>query len=583
MQAECSNSRKKDGQMIRFLAMPLLLAAFAATAEDRPMAATLSLDGAGTPTIRYTLAPEDTQVWFADNTEQTHKVIRSSFWTFDTSCLALEMSRLMRLSKSCGAPEVKLKWDERERDRIYPPMVRLQNGGVLVFVQYIQPLTPDKRFLTHWKAVAPKDGVVVFRGRKSTRSIVFTPDDFKTDGRGWIYLGPDRFSEEAGGMVLVDDGVPVSIGREMNEVAPRLLEMLTVRLGVGLAQKPSFYLTWSNRERPAKSFQADIVPGSVIRITVSGKQWETASREMIASFGHTVAHEIVHFWNAGVFRPAPGAAPWVAEGNADLLATAALLAIGRIDRAEAARVLSREFNECVLMAGANSWLALLRAGWSRTPYACGAAIQLGVVAIARRRDPSVEAFTFWKDAWGASSPYYESMVQQHLDRSGSDAAATLMGQMLTGESTSLVRSLEELYRLGGMNLEARPASAEVIPKSGGGQVVAKLMMEDCGRYDIWFQDDHYLVDRSETCKSFKKGMKIRYAEGEDLQLRPLESFAAIRAACTQRKSVKLGMLDGGEVTVSCADSAAASIDAMGKLVAFDPDEVAALLIGDAHR
>jgi hypothetical protein len=549
--------------------------AFDAAAADG--GATLRLRD-GTLTIRYEFASGQDRVSFANNEERTHSSVREGFWKTDTACFAIEQGGIRRLSPSCGSAEVALTWDEMERDRMYPAIVTLRNGGVLVYAANIESLTPDGKRVADLRVEAPPGGVAAFRDRKSKDSLTLEGKLFERDGSAWIYLGPDRFVDEGVARVLVDDGIPPELRATMVDLAPRFIKVYSDRTGSKLDVEPTFYLTWAARARPGRSFQADVVPGAVVRFTVIGEGWGEASPEARAAFSQTVAHELAHLWNAGLYHPADWAAPWLSEGGAELFSVAARAAIGQLDARALNDRVSTALTECALLAGTRAWVQIPERDRGRIPYLCGMSIQLAVLAVVRKEDPSKDAFALWRDIWRESPHYYEAAFTQYLARHGSARAADVLQRMFIDPDLPLIDALKSLFDMAGVQLRTRAApQASLVPVIGG-RALAALMGPDCGgSYGFYRQQDHYRVGGVTDCKTFRTGMKIRFAEGQDLYSKPADAIAAVHAACAERRSARIATLDGEEIAVACDDQTLSKLLDLQNGLEFDADQIALLI------
>jgi hypothetical protein len=538
----------------------ILLAAFGwcvAVAGASQPAATLFLDREGTPVVRYALSGPTSEGRFVDTRPETHKTARQQFWSYDKACLEVSARGMRKLAPTCGPAEVRLTWDEQARDRIYPGVVRLRNGGVLVATQYLQPLTDDGR-LIDWEVRAPEGGVVVFRDQKSRGSIVLGKRQFEHDGRGYAYLGPDEFLETPSGRVFVDRGVPAAVSDEVLRVAPRLLAEMELRLGKPARQRPSLFLTWGDREGRNRQVQADVVPGAVIRFGVSGEAWGAAAPEAIAQMRKLVSHELVHLWNGEVFQPMSWAASWVSEGNAELLSLAALLAIGEMSPEQAAEHVAAAFNDCVLPAGGRSWSEMHshEKHFGKAPYACGLAFQFAAVAAASRADEKIDAFEFWKRVWSEHPRYFEAVLPAYFMRSGQGDFAQAFGALFTDKSTPVEASLRRILGSSGIELTRAGASASALLILRQ-QLMATLMQADCQRgYSFNTFDDHYeIVEGAEIrCKTFRKGQRFRVVEGENPFERTTAAIAKANAACKTGGTVRLTADDGAALDAPCPAS-----------------------------
>lgn len=564
-------------------AIPCLVALFLATTSraDSP-GVNLSLAPGGKVRLTYSgVEGKATRLVFANQDERTHKVARSEFWKLDERCFGLDARGITVAGEpGCRDSVVELDWDERQRDRVYPGVVHLRNGGVLVFAGYIQVLTNDHRAIAPIRLHAPAGGIVAFRDSKSASDLVVDGSAFDKDGRGWFYFGPDEFVEEDVARIFVDSGVPPALRAMLLQLAPKLMRIYQERLGVAYRQRPAFYVTWSERERQARSWQADVVPGE-IRFTVSGRSWGDAGPDDIAPFRDAVPHELAHLWNADVFAPKPWAAPWLSEGSAEFLSIAALQAASAITPFAAAERIQNATAECLITAGSRPWAAMRERDSGRVPYICGLAIQFAVVAAARRSGDATDAFSYWRAVWQEWPKYYEGVLAQHALGVGDSELAGIIQAMMTRSDMPLVDALRQLYSLGGLAIQSSPTPPVAILSHAGGRVMAALMSGDCqGSYGFWTEADHYFVDKIK-CDSFKPGMQVAFAAGHDLFVEPIQAAREARAACAQNRRIPVKTRDGFAFDVGCGPSTATMLPGNAASLKFDPQQVGQVLIG--HR
>lgn len=560
------------------VAIPCLVALFLATTSraDSP-GVDLSLAPGGKVRLSYSGAEK--RSIFANQDERTHKVARSGFWKLDERCFGLDARGITIAGEpGCRDKAIELHWDERQRDRVYPGVVHLRNGGVLVFAGYLQVLTSDHRAIAPIRLHAPAGGIVAFRDSKSTSDLVIEGRAFQGDGRGWFYFGPDEFVEEDVARIFIDAGVPPALRAMLLQLAPKLMRIYEERLGVAYPQRPAFYVTWAERERQARSWQADVVPGE-IRFTVSGRSWGEAGPDDIAPFRDTVAHELAHLWNAGVFAPKPWAAPWLSEGGAELLSVAALLAASAIDPSAAAERIQNATAECMITAGSRPWAAMRERNGGRVPYICGLAIQFAIVAAARRSDGATNAFSYWRAVWQDRPQYYEAALAQHaLGAADSELAGIIQG-MMTRPDMPLADALRQLYGLGGLATQTSETLPAAILSHAGGRVMAALMSGDChGSYGFWTEADHYFVDKIE-CDSFKPGMQVAFAAGHDLFVEPIQAARKAHVACAQNRRIPVRTRDGIAFDVGCGPSTATMLPGNAASPKFNPHQVSRVLVG----
>lgn len=375
----------------------------------------ITLDKHQNPVVEYIVGPEVSELTFPENNPRIHQLVRSNSWLPENKCAAIESGRLLRKSSACRF-RYTLTWDSAPIDRLYPPLVRLVNGGVMIFTEY--PLVSvDGRGLP-MEVLAPAGMVVAFWGQKAKTRVAIPATVFQDDPRGWIYIGPDKFVNEAAANMLIDDGMPSTVAAVITQVSADVLKLFTKKFDVAPAGKPSFYLEWSRRDRPGRSFQADVVPGGVIRLGLSGEGWKNASERDIATFRNVAAHEIAHFWNSGIFKPIVPAMPWLYEGNAELLSIAALYQLKVYDAQAASDRINNSLNECLLTIGDSAWSKFEDRNRGTIPYTCGLALQIAIAGAHHREHPREDVFTFWRAVWRESPRYDENLVLAFMGKTG---------------------------------------------------------------------------------------------------------------------------------------------------------------------
>jgi hypothetical protein len=413
-------------------------------------------------------------------------------------------------------------------------------------------------------------------GQASTTAILLDGHEFPHDVSGWVYLGPDRFVSLPTAQVLIDDGIAPHVAGEMLRVAPRLLETYTRRLDSPLPRRPVFYLVWVDRNGPSESFKADVVPGPVMKIELSGTDWKVPSEETIGRFRKIEAHEFAHFWN----MPAEPSQAWIHEGGAEVLSWAAMHATGLLDDAALGRLVDDAFNECAIIAGNDSWRAA-ESPTGRFPYACGAAAQVAAIALLRTSDPSMDAFGFWKGLRAGDSGS-ERTMRDLVHRVAPERAAVL--DVLLDSDRPLTRSLSDIVHAAGLRSvpmrieDAGPTLRLTVAK----QTFMALMQADCGGHASFQASDRRLVTVAvKGCRSLQGGMQVRSIEGVPLLAHPIEALRLAHSSCEAVHQVRVTLEDATELHISC--DASSRLPAIGGLRRFDASQVAALLDAPQKR
>jgi hypothetical protein len=556
--------------ILLFFILPYSFFAFATTPTI-----TLSLDKSGNPIVEYAKPSEGNVISFSDTSQDTYRFVRSTLWDVVDGCALQFDNSILKLS-DCKRPQFTLRWDGVIRDRRYPPMMKLQNGGALVFTQYLQ--TNSATGFSNWRVVAPRGGVVTFRGQKSDKELIIPGDTFKDNLQAWIYLGPDKFAKLASVLALADDGIPEAATQMLTKGAPDLIQFYEDALGKRLTAPPVFYLTWNNRDKPGRSFQADVINGGEIRFGLDGAGWATASSNNLQRLQATLAHELAHLWNSGIFQLGTPR-PWLHEGNAELLSFAAQLALGQLDKNQAAERVNTAYMGCIAAADGKAWLDLPSRDRGIFPYQCGLAIQFALVAQAQKRDATINATEFWRRLWQEYPRYSEWSVTAFVAKvSGVDAAETLY-RLTSDNREPLSVLLTKIIKDAGVESAPPNTLSKQARISLAKNAFADLMRVDCRVTAGYRQhEDHLLIDDVPSCKTLKKGMKIRNLEGIDILQKPIEAFTAAREACNQRKAINIGLLDGEDISMSCNLRTIAPLSA-DRFLQFTPDDVSRILVG----
>lgn len=557
------------------LALLRCSAAMAAPASVPAGSIAVSLDGSGMPFVEYALDAKASELHFVESDQRSHDEVRKPFWKPEGRCASLSARGIELGTTPCRA-RFRLDWDGLPRDRLYPALIRLQSGGVLIFTGYLA--------VTHhglplaWELRAPPGAVVAFRSLRSDRQISLDANTFQDDARGWIYIGPDRVTTTETASVLIDDGVPPVLEEVVSDVSGRLLALFADELATPLANKPTFYLEWNSRDQPGRNLQADVVPGNVIRFGLSGMGWSESQPDDVARLRGVVAHEISHFWNNGSNKPSPGSPPWLHEGNAELLSTAALLKLKLLSPNDAAERLNTAFNSCLLAADASSWRGLDGRDRGQVPYDCGLAWQFAFAAAVQRAHPNMDAFDVWRQLWEPQAEYSVETLIRFLDKHVDAADASNLENVLSDPKRPLRAGFIGLLNQAAVPVAEGGALSRAQRAKLASALVEALMRNDCaGSVSFFTYEDHFLIDDVPTCKNFRSGMQLRYVADEDVLAQPQAALSKARKACASGAPIELRTLDGAEVPVPCNARAADSLPADYEAIHVAPESIGRVL------
>jgi hypothetical protein len=387
-----------------------------------------------------------------------------------------------------------------------------------------------------------------------------------------LAMSPSAFAQSRDA-VRVEEGVSAKVRETLNRAVPNLTRLYAALLDAEPHRNPAVSIVWHDREGTERQVQAERNAADIVRVSLVGRDWADPSPEAIAFLLDGVAHEMAHVWNASIYRADADVPAWVGEGNAELLGTAALLRLGLETPPYAARRVNVALNSCFAFAGGRPWAAVSGREPATISNACGLAIQFVLVALAQHHDPSVDAFSFWRDLWKAHPRYGTRSIAAHVAATFPGGAADFATSVFEVSSVPLDASIVRGIRAAlGIELPSAP------PEVYASQALNNLMLHDCGgRAGFWTNNDHLFTDEL-PCKFFKAGWKIRYMAGRDLLRDPLEAVRDAKAACARDKTLVLRTLDGREFAMPCDAAVAAVLPSDLRVANLPPLRVAHVLL-----
>jgi hypothetical protein len=496
--------------------------------------------------------PKSKMISFVDDSYDTHTQIRASYWTSLSTCLTSHTRQSIE-TKDCERVKYKLTWDGKPRDRIYPAIVQLNNGGVLVFTSYIQ--VRDETGPLPIRAVAPKGGIAVFRGKKSSLEIDLPLAEIRSGSRGWVYLGPDDFIENPSAQILIDKGIPAKFGDALRDALLGLIATYATQLESKSNARPSVYLTWNNRDNPGVSFQADTVPGSVIRFSLEGMGWNSTTPENVTKLTTVAAHELAHLWNADLYSVR--GEPWLYEGNAELLSVSALFASSLIDSNGVSTRVNRAFSDCAAAADGKSWKQLVYArSQGSIPYDCGMAIQFATVAASQKNQVKDSAFGFWKDFWREYPVYDEGSFVRFVEKRVGTEFSESLERLLKDDAWPIEDALYELLRPHGGVIENNFSWGSSAKRELLRAFTTNLLIQDCpstsNSVGFGVGEHGIQVDPTMRCRHINSGSTIVGFEGAHPVQDFEEAMSRAKRACFLNGAIQVQIEGRGMRELPCS-------------------------------
>lgn len=345
------------------------------------------------PLIRITLHPESdaVRVAYALPGPVSSFRFRNSAGDIRTDTWQTGEGMLGRTEITFPAPvdafTIEMSPDLKDRDRIYPGLVRVGEGW-LVYPRHLMPLDDNLAFEI---AYALPDGWVVLGHRDASGRM--SPD-------GWKYFGPETQVERGAAIVATDPATPAWLRQEIVAAANETAALFTDRLGVSLPSPATIIISFMP-DMLSSGMRGDVTPGAMMSVRFTGPNWAERDEKAALSVHEFLAHEIFHFWNGGLADSADNAArPWLHEGGASYAAMLAAAAKqGRLPgSADFLATLNGHFSACQRALGADDSLLTAKMNAGNAPYACGVILQWAWDAGLRATsDGASDVLTLWRD------------------------------------------------------------------------------------------------------------------------------------------------------------------------------------------
>lgn len=450
---------------------------------------------------------------------------------------------------------VRFPSDPTKRDREYPLTQHFTDGSDALFtgLLYLDPIDGEvRRPTTARLRLVPAPGEsLVLHGRHHGNGTRWTDE---TRGGTFAYFGAIKPIESAGLMAIVDPGLPDHLGAQFHEQLPALFEWYTERLGYPLERTPLILIGYEPTTGEQRGSSGDVLPG-LIRFALYGPGWEAADDSAYRGVFYLLAHEAAHLWNGDLFQSAENAeAPWMHEGGAEALAWLAMRRFGVTDDADFRGQVEDALNQCLSTSRGGALHAVMRS--SRTPYTCGAIINLMVGAEVSVRDGLT---AFWRALFAAAEPdgrrydsarYFTTLEAMTGDR----RLATFLRQWLHDSIPKTAAALLETLSRAGIDAAITASPPDRVAGPLLRNVAAALMERDCGgRFSISGVPEGLQIHGVPGCATLpESGGTVTALESVSLTTSPGAAYAAIAERCARGEAVRLTVAERTEpVSLPC--------------------------------
>lgn len=262
-----------------------------------------------------------------------------------------------------------------------------------------------------------------------------------------------------------------------------------------------------------------------------------------------VSHEISHRFQMRDAVDVYPDARLIHEGGGELLRWFVALRRGWITPAQAADDVDDALFECMLKVGERRWgeLAPGEIESKQLPYRCGLPAYVYALSVRQGQGGALARINdFYRDLRLGMKPGFASAIE-----CGAVPCSPTLLPALLGKEQSMQEAWRQLFARTAL---ARPAAPGVKQhKLMMDRAFSQLMKSDCGESSFFPTAISIIIDDVKTCKNLKPSMKVKMVEGLPV-FGDVRTVPAMAAACKARGNVVLGLADGSDVTIACAQA-----------------------------
>jgi hypothetical protein len=491
----------------------------------------------------------------------THTSQLQAWWarhvTPADACTTLDGATI-RLADGCLQATLKVTPGLLAANAQYEPAQPVGPGGaasgVLVYLgAYVAPVAHHG---LRWVWTPPSGGHVLWQGRWLTNAMTVDVSAeavnaalAKRDGRQgpWlqqlqadqmVYLGRAPSQPFAQGRLVVDERLDDARRGVILETLNRSTTRLAEVYGVGLVGSAGVVVALSDRP----GFHGDTDRARMMRLRLPLH----ATANDVAWLHGFVAHEVVHWWNAGRFS-SDDQDPWLHEGHAEWMAILLGLEQGWLTLDAVQSSVSRNVDACVDGAF-NLTLTQMAEQRGSLTYQCGLTLMMLAQAHYQQRQPS-------GDPVAQLATLHKGHTHLSRERLVAWAGDADLRDLLLSSELPLGPGLQAQLQQLGLAEVRTLAEAELSPQASR-TWLANLMRSDCQGVSFYGFDHEVRLAPNDgmRCATWPTVGALQRIEGQPVFGALLSADAALRRACASGRVYRLGFGDGSEQSVACPAS-----------------------------
>lgn len=439
--------------------------------------------------------------------------------------------------------------DEAEHDRVYPSLFAMGPRAFVLNTQYL--LGGDGPIDVELRAADQQAITSSFQPAAASVRFGLARADAEDKGH-YVYFGDAVPTPPAGALstFVVAPNVPAWLRTSLDEVMTKAVPLFGEQLGQPLNARPFVLVAYPDESGQRATYRGDTQANGEIALRFRGRGW-SASTASNGDETRFLLHELVHLWNAELFRAPHGEhLAWLHEGSAEYLALAAartlkLLAPNAVDER-----IADALNRCIGALGTRSLVdaaAPVRGGY----YTCGVVVQwLAELSVA----PKADAFAIRRATFAAAANrdrrYDVDAFLAEVKRLAPPERAPLMDFLF---STTTARDWTKLPAL------VAPHGVKLAPLAGApwdlhrrGHALRHLLRESCtGPHGFFTFDDHVRLDSGDRCGVLSGDLAVVAIEGHDVSKAIDRAYRGLEARCRRAQPVRVRTKDGRTIAAPC--------------------------------
>lgn len=460
--------------------------------------------------------------------EETARPIRQQDWRLADAGFVFDGTTVKQES---GAPfshfTMLVAPDSRDHDRVYPAAYRMGESAYSIFSRHF--FGDQKTF---------KNTLCIKNSASCDESRFAAVSNEDLVSGTYILVGEAPETKIGNMSIFVAPSTPAALAEAMTQSLVSSTEKIQTVLGYEPPTSSTVFLSYNKN---GSGYRGSVTNGPTMILQLRGMGGQL-DQNTVAQLQHFAAHEIVHFWNGGLFdTPEENLQSWLHEGSADYFA-----ALVTSTPAQMAANGEYWLNACLMslrnqpLNGKNGNVG------GPAPYKCGAWIQwLADRALTHTTAGKHGAVELWRRIFKQAETigdytYSVPMFRETLTtfEQGAEIWA-LIQPLLDGTTEQHWVDPSQNWRLAGLRLT--PKNLEQYDEAAlRSHMMFALLDQYCtGSRGFYMEPDHFRLDTGDRCGVMSGDPIVREIGGFQIFGEAAGAFLHVQKACENEQSVVL--------------------------------------------